>query len=108
MGERRQKSRLSEGVLEDLIRQFVADATARIAADPVGVNRHTAKLYFLKLRELIALKLTETKPWLSGEIAVEESYTVAPGNGSADEARLDKVPVSGLLKKAAMDTLSLF
>jgi transposase len=60
--ERRRKSRSHERVQEDLIRQFVAGATARTAADLVGVNRHTATLYFHKLRDLIALKLAETEP----------------------------------------------
>jgi transposase len=64
MVERRRKSRLTERVQEDLIRQVVAGATARTAAELVGANRHTATLYFHKLRELIALKLAETEPWL--------------------------------------------
>ena len=73
MVERTRKSRLPERVHDDLIRQFVVDATAPTAADLVGVNRHTATLYFHKLRELIALKLAETEPWLSGEIEVNKS-----------------------------------
>jgi len=73
MVERRRKSRLPGPVQEDLIRQFVAGAAARTATDLVGVNRHTATLYFHKLRELISLKLAETEPWLAGEIEVDES-----------------------------------
>ena len=62
MVERRRKSRLPERVQEDLIRQFVAGATGRTAADLVDVNLHKATLCFHKLRELIASKLAERKP----------------------------------------------
>lgn len=65
MVEHRRKSRLTERVQEDLIRQFVAAATARTAAELVGANRHIATLYFHKLRELIASKLAEKELWLS-------------------------------------------
>ncbi len=55
--KQRRKSRVSERAQDDLIRQFVAGATARTAADLVDVNRHTATLYFHKWRKLISLKL---------------------------------------------------
>lgn len=74
MVERRRKSRPPERVQKDRIRQFLAGATARIAADLVGVNRHTVTLYFNKLRELIVSNLAENEPWLSGEVEVDESY----------------------------------
>ena len=41
---------------------------------PNDVACWTLTLYFHKLRELIALKLAETEPWLSGEIEVDENY----------------------------------
>ncbi len=77
---------------------FVAGATARTAADLVGVNRHTATLYFHKLRELIALRLAETEPWLSGEIEVDESYFGGSRKGKRGRGAAGKVPVFGLLK----------
>jgi transposase len=95
MVERRRKSQLPERVQDDLIRQFVSGATARTAADLVGVNRHTATLYFHKLRELIALKLTETEPWLSGEIEVHESYFVGSRKGKHGRSAAGKVPATG-------------
>lgn len=57
MVARRRKSRLTERVQEDLIRQFVAGASARTAADLAGVNHHKVTLYFHKLRELVAQSL---------------------------------------------------
>lgn len=44
MVKTRRKSRLPRSIQEELIKQFVAGATARSAADLVGVNRHTATL----------------------------------------------------------------
>jgi transposase len=99
MVERRRKSRLPERVQEDLIRQFVAGATARTAADLVGVNRHTATLYFHKLRELIAQNLAKTEPWLSEEIEVDESYFAGSRKGKSIRGAAGKVPVFGLLKR---------
>lgn len=59
MVRKRRPSRLSASIQEELIRQFVAGATARAAADLTGVNRHTVTLYFRKLREMIARHVAE-------------------------------------------------
>ena len=99
MVTKRRRSRLSASIQADLIKQFVAGATARSAADLVGVNRHTATLYFHKLRELIATKLAEQTPWLSGEIEVDESYFGGSRKGKRGRGAAGKVPVFGLLKR---------
>ena len=62
------KSRLPASLQQELVRLFVAGVSARTAAELVGVNRNTAILYFHKLRELIAEKLTQDAPFLDGEI----------------------------------------
>lgn len=99
MVTKRRRSRLSASIQADLIKQFVAGATARSAADLVGVNRHTATLYFHKLRELIAARLAEQTPWLSGEIEVDESYFGGSRKGKRGRGAAGKVPVFGLLKR---------
>ena len=70
----RRRSRLSTSIQRALIVEFVAGVPARMAAELVGVNRHTATLYFHKLRELIAAKLAAEAPALAGEVEVDESY----------------------------------
>ena len=66
---KRRRSRLPASIQQDLIRHFVAGATARSAAELCGVNRNTAILYFHKLRELIADRLAVEAPDLmTGEI----------------------------------------
>jgi len=95
----RRRSRLPASIQEDLIKQFVAGSTARTAADLAGVNRHTATLYFHKLRELTAVRLAEDEPWLSGEIEVDESYFGGSRKGKRGRGAAGKVPVFGLLKR---------
>ncbi|HJN60797.1 MAG TPA: IS1595 family transposase, partial [Alphaproteobacteria bacterium] len=48
------KSRLSKYKQGRSVEHFVAGTTARTAASLCGVNRKTAALYFLRLREIIA------------------------------------------------------
>jgi transposase len=52
----RRRSRLLASLREELVKYFVGGATARSAALLTGVNRHTATLFFRKLREVIAAR----------------------------------------------------
>lgn len=96
---KRRKSRLPRSIQEELIRQFVAGTTARAAADLVGVNRHTATLYFRKLREVIAWRVAAETPSLSGEIELDESYFGGHRKGKRGRGAAGKVIVFGLLKR---------
>ena len=96
MGSMR-KSRLSKYKQGRLVEHFVAGTTARTAASLCGVNRKTAALYFLRLREIIAYELeAETADMLGGEIEVDESYF--GGKGKRGRGAAGKIPVFGLLK----------
>ena len=53
----KRRSRLSAHQQGELIKLFVAEATARTAAEIVGVNRNTAAQYYTFLRHLIADKI---------------------------------------------------
>ena len=70
MYERR--SRLNYRQQAELIKFFVAGATARVSRKMAGVNRNTATSYFMRLRRLIASHLPSYR--LSGEIEADESY----------------------------------
>lgn len=96
---KRRKSRLPPSIQEALIRQFVAGTTARATTDLVGVNRHTATLYFRKLRELIARQVEAETPFLSGEIELDESYFGGHRKGKRGRGAAGKVIVFGLLKR---------
>ncbi len=76
---------------------FVAGATARAAAEIVGVNRNTARVFYHRLRQLIASKLPSYD--LSGEVEADESYFGGVRKGTRGRAAAGKVPVFGLLKR---------
>lgn len=96
----RRRSRLPASIQLELIKHFVAGATARSAADLTGVNRHTATLYFHKLREVIAERLEAEAPdFLAGEIEVDESYFGGVRKGKRGRGAAGKIPVFGLLKR---------
>ena len=99
MVKTRRKSRLPRSIQEELIKQFVAGATARAAADLVGVNRHTATLYFCKLREIIAWQVEAETPFFSGEIELDESYFGGQRKGKRGRGAAGKTIVFGLLKR---------
>ena len=91
------KSRLSPHKQGDLIKLFVAGATARAASEIVGVNKHTAATFFLRLRQLIATKLPSYE--LSGEVEADESYFGGVRKGKGGRGAAGKVAVFGLLKR---------
>jgi len=100
MVTRCRRSRLPASIQDELIKHFVAGSTARSAAALAGVNRHTARRYFHKLREVIAARLAGEAPELmSGEIELDESYFGGVRKGKRGRGAAGKVPVFGLLKR---------
>jgi transposase len=91
------KSRLSAKKQNDLITHFVAGTTARAASEIIGVNKHTAATYFMRLRRLIASRLPGYK--LSGEVEMDESYFGGRRKGKRGRGAGGKVAVFGLLKR---------
>ncbi len=92
--------RLSASIQVELIKHFVAGATARSVAELIGVNRHTATLYFYKLRKVIAKHLEAEAPdLLAGEIEVDESYFGGVRKGKRGRGAAGEIPVFGLLKR---------
>jgi transposase len=91
------KSRLSIYKQGELIKMFVAGATARASAEIVGVNKHTAATFYKRLRQLIASKLPSYE--LSGEVEADESYFGGVRKGKRGRGAAGKVAVFGLLKR---------
>ena len=94
----RRRSRLSFGTQVRLLEHFVVGTPARTAAGLVGVNRHTATLFFHKLREVIAERIAEDTP-LDGEVELDESYFGGRRKGKKGRGAGGKVIVFGLLKR---------
>jgi transposase len=65
----RRRSKLSGYKQNKLLEMFVAGTPARTAAELTGINRHSATLFYQKLREIIVAELAEVFPeqtaWLS-------------------------------------------
>jgi len=96
----RRRSRLDSGTQRALLVHFVAGTPARSAAEIVGINRHTATLFYHKLREVIAQRLEHEAPDLCGEVEVDESYFGGVRKGKRGRGAAGKVAVFGLLKRA--------
>lgn len=94
----RRRSRLPLEIQRHLVEHFVAGTPARTAADLVGVNRHTATLYYHKLREVIARKVEDSSPF-AGEVELDESYFGSRKRGKRGRGAPGKVPVFGILKR---------
>ena len=96
----RRRSRLDHGFQRALVEHFVAGTPARTAAELLGVNRHTATLFYHKLRETIADHLAHDAPDLGGEVEADESYFGGVRKGKRGRGAAGKVAVFGLLKRA--------
>jgi transposase len=81
-----------------LLDMFVGGVTARTAADFVGVNRHTATLFYHKIRRIIAFELEDESPFC-GEIERDESYFGGHRKGKRGRGSSGKIPVFGILKR---------
>lgn len=92
------RCRISKKKQLKLLELFVAESTARTAADLVQVHRNTAALYFHKLRVCIATRMAEIEP----ELAVfecDESYFGGVRKGKRGRGAAGKVCVFGILKR---------
>jgi len=94
----RKRCRLGSYEQGKLLEMFVAGATARTAAELAGVNRHSATLFYHKIREMIAYELEDDSPF-TGEVEVDESYFGGHRKGNRGRGAAGKVPVFGILKR---------
>ena len=97
MVERR--CRLSKYKQGKLLELFVTEVTARTAAELAGVNRHTATLYYQKIRKKIAEYLEKEADLFECEVELDESYFGGVRKGKRSRGAAGKIPVFGLLKR---------
>lgn len=81
-----------------LLELFVGGVPARTAAELVGINRHSATLFYQKLREMIAYELDDDSPF-DGEVELDESYFGGHRKGNRGRGAAGKIPVFGILKR---------
>jgi len=94
----RRRCRLSGYKQNKLLEMFVGGIPARTAAELAGVNRHSATLFYQKLREIIVVELAEVFPE-QGAFEVDESYFGGVRKGKRGRGAAGKVPVFGILKR---------
>ena len=90
------RSKLTDEQTRRLLEHFVAGTPARTAAELVHVNRNTARLFYHKIRELIAQRLSRENP-LEGALEVEDAPSAEAF--AADAADPERVPVFALVRR---------
>lgn len=91
----RHRSKLTDEQSRRLMEHFVAGTPARTAAELVGVNRNTARLFYHKVRELIAQRLAQESP-IEGKVQVDETAYEPAERAGRPPSR--KLPVFALVK----------
>ena len=62
-----------------LVKFFVAEVTARTAADLLGIQPNIAALFYRKIREIIMFHLDQNvDDTFEGEVELDESYNLQP------------------------------
>ena len=67
------RCKLSAYKQSKLLEVFVGGVPARTAAELVAVKRHSAMLFYQKIRQMIVYELDDDSPF-DGEVALDESY----------------------------------
>ena len=80
------------------MKYFITGATARTAADLVGIHRNSGVRFFHKLRVKIALKQQDRSEQFGGSIELDESYFGGVRKGKRGRGAAGKVAVFGILK----------
>jgi transposase len=93
---RLRRSRLSDEQTERLLEHFVAGTPARASAALVGVNRNTARLFYHRMRELIAEQLEQASPF-QGEVIPAVDSIPGPDRRRGSRRASARAPVFGLV-----------
>ena len=82
-----------------MVEYFVGEVTARTAADLLEIDKDSAALFYHKVRLVISAHIKAEL--FDGEIEVDESYFGGVRKGKRGRGAAGKVPVFGILKRAA-------
>jgi len=94
----KRRCRISAYKQSKLLEMFVGGVPARTAAQLAGVNRHSATLFYQKIRQMIVDELSDDSPF-DGEIELDESYFGGHRKGNRGRGAGGKIPVFGILKR---------
>jgi transposase len=93
------RSRLKRCKLQEMLRYFVAGATARVTAGLCGVHRHSAELLFHKVREEILRHAEAVPAQQKGVFELDESYWGGRKKDERGRCTASKIPVFGILER---------
>lgn len=97
------RCKLDRKIQRKLVEFFVAEVTARTAANLLGIQPNTAALFYRKLREIIVYHLDQNADEIfDGEIELDESYFGEVRKGKRGRGAAGKVAVFGVLKRGGM------
>jgi transposase len=96
---KRRRCRISVYRQSKLLEYFVGGVPARTAAELAGVNRHSATLYYQKLRDVIAYEREQKNPLMAGSLELDESYFGGHRKGNRGRGAAGKIPVFGILER---------
>ena len=86
-----------------LVEFFVAEVTARTAADLLGIQPNSAALFYRKIREIIMYYLDRNADDIfDGEVELDESYFGGVRKGKRGRGAAGKMAVFGILKRGGM------
>ena len=92
--------KLNKKTQRKLLEFFVAEVTARTAADLLGIQANSAALFYKKVRQVIMLHLDQDAVEIfKGSIELDESYFGGVRKGKRGRGASGKVIVFGLLKR---------
>src|SRR5687767_9916577 len=92
------RSRLTDEQTRRLLEHFVAGTPARTAAELVQVNRNTARLFYHKVREIIAQRLESENP-MPGGVEVDPSLDESAQDDRGQVQDAPKIPVFALIRR---------
>ena len=94
------RCKLSKKTQRKLLELFVAEVTARTAANLLDVQPNSVALFYKKVRQVIMYHLDQdAKEVFDGQIELDESYFGGARKGKRGRGAAGKVIVFGLLKR---------
>ena len=94
------RCKLSKKTQKKLLEFFIAEVTARTAADLLDIQPNSAALFYRKIRQVIMCHLDQdATDVFQGQIELDESYFGGTRKGKRGRGAAGKVIVFGLLKR---------
>ncbi|GAA5000616.1 IS1595 family transposase [Acinetobacter puyangensis] len=103
------RCKLNKKTQRKLVEFFIAEVTARTAADLLGIQPNSAALFYRKIRQVIMYHLDQDAiDVFEGQIELDESYFGGVRKGKRGRGAAGKVAVFGMLKRGGKVYVKIF